>query len=1236
MNNSPFQRLTVGAAVAAILSGVAITSYTPVARSADAPDADLVEVVVTGSRIMRRDAEANSPLVTVDAAQLENKSGLNIESYLNQLPAYNPAATPETSNGDVQISSVNSVGIASISLRGFGANRSLVLVDGRRAVPTNALMVVDLNSIPSSMLRSVEIISGGASATYGADAMGGVSNMLLRRDFNGLETDLQYGLTEVGDNNELRASVIAGTKIGDGRGNIVFAAEYYDRKASYDKNRRFYTDSYSDPTVGGNFIGLVMGANGYASSTTRFGSPNLAAVRVVAGAPNTAAGNVCGFSTVVNGPNCANAAFRFNPDGSVFLPGNTPWNLTTFKRPLDDFRYSTQTVYSGGYCNSSNVALCPSGPTMGQIVKYNETEGYTSSPQSRYSFMGSAKYDITDSLQLMSSARFAQSHTETFLAGTNASGGWGVTVPYNPTTDSPILPTLDYTNYAVMQAALANPTDPAYRNPNFIPHGAAGAQHPVPVSMAILLNSRPAIASQPGVYCLYNQPGCTGGAATRDINLVGQARSGQAAPWLMETYPLDSFGRRATDNINEAWQVEVGLTQKLPIKDWTGEVYFSHGESSTYNVAFGNNSLARWRGMVTAPDYGRNALLQSNKTNNPSPDNGGFGSVAVPCTSGYYENIFNGDATPTRDCQYAVEAPLQTRTQNQQDIFELNFQGGLFDLPAGELRAALGYQQRRNASQFHPDILQSTAVFNDQVIGVYPNGSLQKQEVVKDLWAEVLVPVLKDLPFLKKFELELGGRHSGYKNTDSTNTYKINANIQVNDWLRFRGGYNKATRAPNLGELYLPLQQIFGGGGVYGDACSLASNAPFGAGGARSTDPFNGNPLQLAVGQTAAGAQSAYLICRAMMGTAVSQFYDNPTGPQPGGGGGGFAWLNQTGNANLKSEKADTYTAGIVLRSPWDNPLTRFTFTADWYKISIKDAILPYSPDYAAFRCFGAVTVTNATEAAAQAASPACQNVPRNQSTGGAISTLLSYDNQAWVKTRGIDFTLNWSADIADMGLESIPGALSLGITGTWLDSYKTKTSPASYDPVTEWKGTLGPTLTSFNAGAYDYRLFTSIGYNLASFGVNLRWRHLPEVEPAAKATIRAAQKATAIYNATHEGLPVGWTPSTAYNTPQYDQFDLSAFWNVNDTVSVRFGIDNVLDTQPSITGKNAGRPYNYSLTPAQNSAALAAVCSAEMVTAGCVRPFGYSLATTGAGSTNTGFYDINGRRYYVAIKARF
>src|SRR5262245_41833737 len=116
MNVIPYPRLAVGAAVAAVLAGLTLTAYAPRTAAAEAAaaedDVQLEEVVVTGSRIRRRDTEANSPLVTVEAEALEQKAGLNIESYLNQLPAYNPAATPETVNGDVQISSINSVGIA--------------------------------------------------------------------------------------------------------------------------------------------------------------------------------------------------------------------------------------------------------------------------------------------------------------------------------------------------------------------------------------------------------------------------------------------------------------------------------------------------------------------------------------------------------------------------------------------------------------------------------------------------------------------------------------------------------------------------------------------------------------------------------------------------------------------------------------------------------------------------------------------------------------------------------------------------------------------------------------------------------------------------------------------------------------------------------------------------------------------------------------------------------------------
>ena len=163
---------SVRAAVAVAIGTIGMLAVAPLVLAAD-PDttvskpattdtsaAPLEEITVTGSRIKRKDLESTSPLITIDSQQLEQRSGLNIESYLDQLPNFNPAQNPTTENGDVQPSAVNTVGISTISLRGFGPNRSLVLIDGHRTTPINALMVTDINSIPSSLIDHIEIITG--------------------------------------------------------------------------------------------------------------------------------------------------------------------------------------------------------------------------------------------------------------------------------------------------------------------------------------------------------------------------------------------------------------------------------------------------------------------------------------------------------------------------------------------------------------------------------------------------------------------------------------------------------------------------------------------------------------------------------------------------------------------------------------------------------------------------------------------------------------------------------------------------------------------------------------------------------------------------------------------------------------------------------------------------------------------------------------------------------------------
>ena len=102
----------------------------------------------------------------------------------------------------MQPSAVNTVGISTISLRGFGPNRSLVLIDGHRTTPVNALMVTDINSIPGAMIDRVEIITGGASAVYGADAFGGVTNFIMKKNYEGAQIDVQDGISQAGDGNE--------------------------------------------------------------------------------------------------------------------------------------------------------------------------------------------------------------------------------------------------------------------------------------------------------------------------------------------------------------------------------------------------------------------------------------------------------------------------------------------------------------------------------------------------------------------------------------------------------------------------------------------------------------------------------------------------------------------------------------------------------------------------------------------------------------------------------------------------------------------------------------------------------------------------------------------------------------------------------------------------------------------------------------------------------------------------
>ena len=187
------------------------------------PPADKSEVVVTGSRIVRNGYTAPTPLTVVGAERIEQRAATNIGDVVNELPAFlasqTPAAQGLNTNGPY-------VGGRVLNLRGLDPKRTLVLVDGKRFVPSTTFGTIDTNMIPSVLIDRADVVTGGASAAYGSDAVAGVVNLNLNHHFQGLKASAQYGESEQGDAKTQMYSIAAGTSFLGGRGHVVIAGEY--------------------------------------------------------------------------------------------------------------------------------------------------------------------------------------------------------------------------------------------------------------------------------------------------------------------------------------------------------------------------------------------------------------------------------------------------------------------------------------------------------------------------------------------------------------------------------------------------------------------------------------------------------------------------------------------------------------------------------------------------------------------------------------------------------------------------------------------------------------------------------------------------------------------------------------------------------------------------------------------------------------------------------------------------
>lgn len=318
----------------------------------------LEEVIVTGSRIKRRDFSSPSPIVTITGEEFAFSGQPTLEEYINQMPQLHPSSGRTSNNpGD---------GMARLDLRGLGPNRTLVLLNGRRVAPSSMGSSIDVNNLPRSLMDRVEIITGGASTVYGSDAIAGVINFITRQNFEGIGFDASYSVTAEGDSNIFDANVVYGHNLSSGRGNITVYAGYYERDPLFASEREISSKVLFD-----NWEGEVVEG----------GSSRIPAGIVFA--PSVEIGGVVGRLT-------------WNPDGSpkIFDPATDRYNyapvnylqiplerITTGVQANYDLSENFETYLEASFArNDSKRSLAPAPPAMFVLVN---TDNPVLTPETR-------------------------------------------------------------------------------------------------------------------------------------------------------------------------------------------------------------------------------------------------------------------------------------------------------------------------------------------------------------------------------------------------------------------------------------------------------------------------------------------------------------------------------------------------------------------------------------------------------------------------------------------------------------------------------------------------------------------------------------------------------------------------------------------------------------------------------------------------------------------------------------
>lgn len=924
------------------LGGVAYAQVEQVPAEEDEVFVDGEEIVVTGSRIKRRIGDAPVPLQIIEQEKANISGFNNLSDFLSDIPALQGSQVPDDTTGAV----LNAAGLSVLNLRNLGTTRTLTLIDGQRQVASvSGTAAVDTGTIPFIAIERTEVLTGGASSIYGADAVSGVVNFITRKNFDGVRVDGQFAEDKDGFNESYRLSGLMGSNFDDDKGNAMIALEYRQSAELLNSQVDFLERSNAflriDRDVDEDGDGIQD-----ADGQPNFGLFQGGTLDII-----NDAGVLQLFTPTAVNPTGTQITFDQNGNAIPFNRGRDP--------------------RTGALIGTSNSLLGGDGTTFNGLSRSLTPANKTVNMLARFN------YEFNKDLNTFIEGRYSHSNSESTFQPSFFGSSPGAICTQDPTTRelSPCrFGRVPFTG-----------TDNAFLDP----------------AAAAAINGAFNLADVQRFQAEFNRSQ----EATRELfRVVGGAEGAFNSPFAEENEwdwnVTANFGRTIATNRQK------GVRLNDNFFAGADAIRISQQDLATLNEA-GNPNAFEGGEIVCRVQFLQAAGLVAEIP--------GIGAVSQQTIDNCVPFSIFGEGAISDEAIDYVSAQLNDQFEQEQLVLSASLSGDLVDLwGAGETLFAIGAEYREERSETAPDEL----ALNENTFANIIEPTVGEFDVY-EIYGELSVPLLKDMAFAESMSLNLAGRYSDYSSFGGTYTYGGSVDWVPTDSLKLRGGYARAVRVPNIGELFAAPSQTFV---QIADPCDSRN--------------INDGPI--------AGARERNC---AALGLTLP-FEDL----QPNASNSAF----NSGNLLLNEEVSDTIFAGFTYTPSF---IDGFIMDVNYFDISIDDAVVFQSAQQLVNNCYDAADGPNLAF---------CNLFDRNNDINEVANIIVGPVNFAQVGTEGVDFAMAYRQDLADIykGFSSVPGAFNLSLAGTYVINNTAQSDPNDESTFDDNAGEVGLPELRFNADA--------------------------------------------------------------------------------------------------------------------------------------------------------------------------